>query len=412
MNKKTSTVVAVVVVLVTLAIVAVLSKTRPQPHKKPMNTNLPLVEVVLPAMESVQFSVESHGVVQPRTETTLVSEVSGVVQQVSDKFVAGGFFKAGEVLLKLDSTDYQVAVEQAKARLASMEAQYAQEKARAEQAQKEWDLSGRSRSKAPSLALREPFLLEAKANVESAKADLKKAEQKLARTVIRAPYDGMVKSRNSDVGQFVSMGAQLGVIFAIDYAEVRLSLTDKDLAFIELPKWGEAIDPANYPDVTLTAEYAGKQRQWNAKLIRMEGVVDQSSRVHYVVARITDPYSVFSPKHAAPLKMGTFVTAHIDGVVEDDVIKLPRDVFRDLDKVLVANSDNELYMRNLEIVRSEAEYVYVRQGLETGDKVVLTSIESPVQGMKVRIEGEPDPNLELEAGEAYAENNDDPKPKN
>ncbi len=412
MNKKTSTVVAVVVVLVTAAVVAVLSKTKPQPPKKPTNNNLPLVEVVLPTMETVQFKVESHGVVQPRTETTLVSEVSGVVQQVSDKFVAGGFFKAGEVLLKLDPTDYQVAVEQAKARLASTEAQYAQEKARAEQAQKEWDLSGRSRNKAPSLALREPFLLEAKANVESAKADLKKAEQKLARTVIRAPYDGMAKSRNSDVGQFVSMGAQLGVIFAIDYAEVRLPLTDQELAFIELPNWGVSTDSNHTADVTLTAEYAGKKREWQAKLIRMEGVVDQSSRVHYVVARITDPYSVFDAQHQAPLKMGTFVTAQIAGIEEHNVIKLPRDVFRDLDKVLVANVDNELHIRDLEVIRAEADYVYVRHGLETGDKVVLTSIESPVQGMKVRIEGEPDPEVELDAGEAYAENNDESTPKN
>jgi RND family efflux transporter MFP subunit len=241
MNKKTATVVGIFIVVVTVAIVIALFKNPPETPKKPMNVTLPLVEVLVPVKESVQFTIESHGVVQARTETALVSEVSGVVQKVSDKFVAGGFFKAGEVLLTLDPTDYQVAVEQAKARLAGTEAQYAQEKARAEQAQKEWDLSGRSRKEAPPLALREPFLLEAKANVDSARADLKKAEQKLARTVIRAPYDGMVKSRAANIGQFVSMGAQLGVIFAIDKAEVRLPLTDKELAFITMPNWGEPL---------------------------------------------------------------------------------------------------------------------------------------------------------------------------
>jgi len=387
--------------LLGILIVAVLMMSKPKPPKKPVENSSPLVEVVQPNYQPVTFEVKAHGVVKPRTETILVSEVSGVVQSLSEKFVAGGYFKKGEILLQIDSTDYEVGVEQAKARLASQIAQYEQEKAKAEQARKEWDLTGRSRKNAPILALREPFLLEAKANMQSAEADLKKAEQKLTRTTIRAPYDGMVKMKQVDVGQFVATGTQLGTTFAIDYAEVRLPLTDQELAFINVPEWGKQADLS---DVTLVANYAGQETSWNAKLVRMEGVVDELSRVHYVVAKITDPYSVLdSNANKVPLKIGTFVTAIISGKQEANLIKLPREAFKDLTNVLVSDKDNKLYSRELEVVRSEADFVYIRDGLLEGDRVLMTAIESPVQGMSLRVAGDSQP----EEPEALAENEEE-----
>ncbi len=412
MNKRSSTIVGLVVVSVTVFGVFAMMASKPMPPKKPPQPSTPLVEVMEPEAQTVRFSVESHGVVQPRTETTLVSEVSGVIQEVSERFVAGGYFSKGDILLKIDPTDYQVAYEQAKARLASQQALYTQEKARAEQARKEWDLSGRSRKDAPALALREPFLLEAQANVQSAEADLKKAQQKLNRTVIRAPYDGMVKTKLTDVGQFVATGTQLGVTFAIDYAEIRLPLTEQELAFIHTPTWEINGQAGERPDVELSAHYAGEMVAWTGKLVRMEGVVDQQSRVHYAVVRVTDPYSVLNKvTHRAPLKIGTFVTAKIDGIEMDSLIKLPRDAFRDLNTVLVSDSNKQLYSRNLEVVRAEGDYVYVRQGLQSGDRVVLTSVESPIQGMKIRVEGEPEAEPVSESSEVIAKNGEETKPR-
>jgi hypothetical protein len=123
----------------------------------------------------------------------------------------------------------------------------------------------------------------------------------------------------------------------------------------------------------------------------MEGVVDATSRVHYAVAEVVDPYAVLGAQHHVPLKMGTFVTAKIAGTTEQNVTRLPRDAFRELDKVLVADAQNELHIRQLEVLRAEGDSMFIRGGLEAGDKIVLTSIESPVQGMKVRIAGEAEP---------------------
>ncbi|WP_444995444.1 efflux RND transporter periplasmic adaptor subunit [Aliikangiella sp. IMCC44359] len=406
MSLKKSAFIGITIVLVGILIIAVMVANKPEPPKKPVKDVFPLVEVISPEAKPTTFEVEAHGVVMPRTETTLVSEVSGVIQQVSDKFVVGGFFRQGEILLQIEATDYEVGVEQAKARLASERAKHAQEKAKAEQAKKEWDLTGRSRENAPIIALREPFLLEAKANVLSAEADLKKAEQKLARTVIRAPYDGMVKVKSADVGQFVATGTQLGSTFAIDYAEVRLPLTDQDLAFIEVPDWKNNNIESK---VVLTANYAGEKRLWKGKLVRMEGVVDAQSRVHYVVVRVADPYAVLNENNQAPpLKIGSFVTAIIQGKKEDNLVKIPREAFKDLNNVLVSDKDNKLYKRRLEVVRSQANDVYVRSGLQQGDRIVMTSIESPVQGMSLRISGETEPekvNSPEEKKESYAQKN-------
>ncbi|WP_196139539.1 efflux RND transporter periplasmic adaptor subunit [Aliikangiella sp. G2MR2-5] len=377
------------ILLLAVVIFMALMAGKKPPPKKPVENTSPLVQVVSPQVSPVTFQITAHGVVKPRTETALVSEVSGVIQSVSEKFVAGGFFRKGEVLLQIDPTDYQVGIEQAKARLASEKAKYLQEKAKAEQAQKEWDLTGRSREKAPILALRKPFMLEAEANMQSAQADLKKAEQKLARTIIRAPYDGMVKEKKADVGQFVATGTQLGITFSVDYAEVRLPLTDQDLAYINVPGWSSASQQVKNPKVTLLSNYAGEKRSWQGELVRMEGVVNEQSRVHYAVARVTDPYGVlYADRHSSPLKVGMFVTAKIEGKHEENLVRLPRDLFKDLTRVLVSDRSNKLYYRELDVVRAEAEYVYINAGLEEGDRIVSTSIESPVQGMALRIEGE------------------------
>lgn len=414
MTRTKSVFIGIAIVAAGFAGMSLMMANKPKPPKKPLEDTSPLVEVMQPQVQSVQLKVEAHGVVQPRTETSLVSEVSGVVQEVSDRFVAGGHFSKGEVLLQIDPSDYLVSVEQAKARLASQQAKYEQEKARAEQARKEWDMTGRSRKSAPLLALREPFLQEAKANVQSAQADLKKAEQKLARTVIRAPYAGMVKSKKVDIGQYVGVGNPLGVTFAIDYAEVRLPLTDQELAFIDLPGWAE--ENSVLPDVTLKANYAGSAVEWPAKLVRMEGGVNEQSRVHYTVARISDPYALLQKdSQQQPLKVGSFVTAVIHGKQLTDVVKLPREAFRDLDKVMVSDKNNQLHIRRLNVVRAQADIVYVDGGLEAGDRIVMTTLESPVQGMKLRILGDKEEEKQKDEQQDEAEdksqNNDKSQPQ-
>ena len=183
-----------------------------------------LVETVPAERRSLNLSVFSQGTVRPRTETVLAAEVPGKIVGVSPNFIAGGFFREGEVLLQIDASDYETALKRAEAELASRKAQYADQKARSDQALKDWRNLGRE-GEPSDLTLHKPQLAEALAGVQAAEADLQKAKRDLMRTSISLPYDGLVRTKQVDVGQYVTPGTPLGVTFSIATAEIRLPLS-------------------------------------------------------------------------------------------------------------------------------------------------------------------------------------------
>ena len=305
---------------------------------------------------------------------------------MSPNFIAGGFFKPGDVLLEIDPSDYQAALKRAEANLASQRARLADEQARSEQALRDWKNLGRT-GEPSELVLRKPQVQDAIANVSAAEADVDKARRDLERTRISLPYEGLVKQKSVDIGQFVAPGSQLGVTFAIDTAEVRLPLSLDDVAFLELPS-ATGNGAESLPDVTLYSEQAGQTRQWSAQVIRTEGVVDESSRVIYAVARVVDPYGVLGQSQQPELKVGTFVRAEIEGRSAGNVVVLPRRALQGDNTVLVANAERELEVRDVTVVRAEPHRVYISHGVDDGELVVTTMLEAPIPGTRLAISGE------------------------
>jgi hypothetical protein len=176
----------------------------------------------------------------------------------------------------------------------------------------------------------------------------------------------------------------LGVTFATDFAEVRLPLTDLDLAFVSLPDAADIAESggADGPDVVLSAVRKGQATEWPAKIVRTEGVVDEKSRVTYAVARIDDPYRLHSDGLVLPV--GTFVGAEIEGAVMENIIRIPRSVVRGSDKLVLVDDQNILRIRQMDVIRSDADYVYVSDDGLAGARVVQTALETPVNGMSVR----------------------------
>ena len=196
-----------------------------------------LVDVMRARANQVQISIEAQGSVTPRTQTVLVSEVSGLIIEVSPAFVAGGFFKKGDVLVQIDDRNYRADVKRAQASVATAQTLVTRERGLADYAESDWERAKPSLSTsraASDLALRKPQLAEAIANLEFAEAELAKRLGDLDRTIIRAPYDGLVREKRADVGQFVAAGTQLALTFATDVAEIRLPLPDKELPYLDL----------------------------------------------------------------------------------------------------------------------------------------------------------------------------------
>jgi len=376
--------VSIIVVIVLVA----LAKGK-RPDRMETADQAVMVEAIPAELTSLHFLVHSQGTVVPRTETTLVAEVAGQIVSVSPNFIAGGFFRKGEVLLQIDPSDYETGLLRAQASLASREAQLADQKARSEQALKDWRNLGRE-GEPSDLVLRKPQLAEALAGVQAAEAELQEAERNLQRTRIRVPYDGLVRGKLVDVGQYVAPGTPLGVTFAVDTAEIRLPLSSADLEYLDLPSATQLVRSDRVP-VTLTAETGGPGGRWQAEIVRTEGVVDESSRVIYAVAEVVDPYGVLGRSEQPELIMGTFVRAEIQGRRADNVVVLPRSVLRPDETVLIANSERRLEVRPVTVARAEPRNVYISDGITGGELVVTTSLDAPIPGTLLTVSGEESP---------------------
>jgi RND family efflux transporter MFP subunit len=381
MAKSVKSIVIPIVIIAGAVVLAGLMFASKKPPEKVVVEEKPiLVDVIEVAKSDINFHVESQGTVRPKTQTTLSSQVSGRVVDLSPMFLAGGFFKKGDVLITLEQGDYITDVKSAEAELARANAALEEEQARGKVAEEEWrSVKGTT---APELGLRKPQLAQEIANVRAAEANLERAQRNLDRTLIKAPYDGLVRSKNVDLGQFVSVGSNLGLIFGTDIAEIRLPLSDNDLAFLELQDIGK---DGQVSEVLLNAKVAGKEQLWKGQLARSEGVLDENNRVAYAVVQVSDPYQREQNHAEIPLKFGRFVQADITGQRAEGLAVLPKSVLRLDGTVIVVDSERKLRVQAVNVVRTDREFIYINEGLNEHEWVTETVIPNPETGMLVRI---------------------------
>ena len=367
------------------AVFAALLATRPVIETQPRAALAPLVRVVPVEITEVQLSVRTHGTVTPRSESELIPEVSGAVIWISPALVSGGFFEAGEPLLRIDPRDYEAALEQARALL--------------EQRRSELDRARKNLERRRGLAERK-FASDAElddaqnsqrvaaAALRAARAELDRARRDVERTEIRAPYAGRVRDERVDVGQFLNRGTPIATLYAVDYAEVRLPVPDSELAVLELPSlYQGGADGESGPEVILRADFAGAGREWRGRIVRTEGEIDAKTRMVHVVARIEDPYGRLAQRPSVPLAVGLFVEAEILGRRVEDVVVLPSAALRAGARVLLVDDAQRLRFREVEVLRAGREHVVIAAGLAEGERVCVSPIEAAVEGMAVRTAG-------------------------
>ena len=358
-----------------LALLIVISGPKLE-HKSPPS-NAPLVRTWEAETQSVQMTTVTHGTVMPRTESELIPEVSGRLISVSPSLVSGGFFNKGDLLLEIDPLDYEVALEQARASVASAQSELANAR-RAYERQE--DLAKKqSTSEAQEDEARNRLSF-AEASLREARARLSRAERDLARTKMTAPYDGRVRSERVDIGQFVNRGSSIASLYATDIAEVRLPINDEELEFLDLQLNGEA--QASGPRVILRAAFGGREHSWEGRIVRTEGELDPGTRMINVIAQVESPYDTQGDK--PPLAVGLFVEAEIMGQRIDNVFVLPRSAIQLNNQVYVINTGNRLEFRDVDIARTVKEEVYIKDGLDPGEVISISTISNAVEGMAVR----------------------------
>ena len=358
----------------------ILNNPPEQNGRGPGNTPQTVVETIKVMPRDYQVMINSYGTAQPRTQSMVVSQVSGQITTIDPKFRPGGFFKQGDKLVEIDSRDYDANVNIAEASLMDALQAEAQEIARSEQALNDWQRLGNSDEKPSTLVLREPQLQAARARVLSARSTLIRAQLDLERTEIVAPFAGRVLQQMVDLGQVVSNGAQLAEIYATDLVEVRLPLRNADLAFVDLPEEAGTFHPV----VEISSELGGS-RKWQGEIVRTESAIDEISRQLHVVAQIKDPFGV-ETSSGRPLKIGEYVTAEIAGKVLRNAVVIPSETIYQNTYVYIVE-DDLLFRKEIDIAWQNGFDTIVNSGVLAGDELVTTPLGQITSGTSVRVAG-------------------------
>lgn len=339
--------------------------------KTPLPSNPPKpfqeVETVTARKMDLQVAIPAQGTIEPATVTRAAAEVDGTVIAVSPEYEAGGMFKAGDVLLEIDPSDYKAVLAQAEAALADAKLVVVQEEMKAEQARRDWERIATPGQKPNDLVLRIPQLAAARARVEAAEAAAGKAMRDLERTKLRAPYDGRIRRKLADLGTHVGKGTGLAEFYATGTLEVRLPVPRQDAAFLELA--GQEI---------VLRETGGQGRTWKAVIDRTEGEIQRENRSIVVVARID------GSAPGAPLP-GQFVHTEIGGRVIPDLVRVPRRAFAKSDRVMVVGDGHTVTTRPVKVLRTEKEHVLVSEGIEDGEQLCVTALTAVIEGMEVMV---------------------------
>lgn len=372
----------------------ILFSLRQTPTPEPTPIVAPLLNACPVIEEQLQMVVTGYGTVEPRVEVQVVPQVSGRVIHVDPNFVNGGFFRAGELLVRIDPADYELAVEQAQSEVARARTQLERELSEADVAQREWDLLHPGEEPTSQLVLRKPQVREAQSALRAAEAQLKRAQLNLDRTEISMPFAGRVISSSVDEGQYVTAAQPVGTVYRADVVEITVPLENEELEWFRLPSTA-AGGSSRAARAQVKANFAGREQTWQGVVARSEGRIDPASRLVQVVIEVRDPFAAGENK--PPLTPGMFVQADIFGVEVDNILRVPRYAVHGGREVWIAR-DETLNIRPVKIVRMDDQYAYVTEGLQEGDLVITSPLEVVTDGMTIRVNASDTPCAEM-AGE-------------
>jgi len=375
-----------IILAVGFIVMQAMATLKKEPPKKPPTHQGAVVEVMKIKPEDHQVTVWASGTVQPRRIAGIVPQVSGRVTTVSPSFIAGGYFKKGELFFEIEAVDYELAADKSRAAVVKAEYELSQVESQARVARMEWDRIRLAKKDRPNpLVLYEPQMKNAKAELASAQADLKQRLLDIERTNIYVSFNCRIRSESIDPGQYVTAGQSVGMISGTDTAEVVVPVPLQDLKWLSVPRNQEAKSEGSPATVSITIN--GQQFEWHSRIDRSIGEVDSKGRMIRLVVRIKDPYGLKSEKvqNNYYLAEGLFVDVKLQGNTVSNVFAIPASALRENSSIWTMSSDSRLEIRKVEIIRREKKQVFVRGDLNDGEQIILTYLSGAAPGMKLRI---------------------------
>lgn len=387
-NRLRSFIIAAGILAVGVVGMLILIGLKPDPPKDEPVVQTPIVEVVNVTASSGHLTISGNGTVTAARNVNLSAEVPGKIVHVSTSYVVGGVFKQGDMLLQIDPSDYEnaVAVAEAEVTRRSLEVELAEEESAI--ARDEWerlqrregDVEDASRTELGSLVLREPQLKLAEAERKSAEARLDDAASRLQRTVIKAPFNGRMKTKLAEVGQYVAPGGVVASFYGTDHAEIDVALTAEQAFLIEDLFSAEA--SGQRASARVMARYGQERFTWEAYVHRINGSLDAATRTFQVIVRVDNPYRATTNR--PPLLVGTYVDVEIEGRSVDTYFVVPRNALRENNQVWLV-IDGRLEMRLVKVLQYVQDRIVVDKGLAEGDQVIVSALSVVADGMSVRV---------------------------
>ena len=369
----------IIIVTIGVLICSLLIKCSPEVKPEEVVRIIPMVDSTSLEKTSIDIIIDSQGTIIPRTESQLYPEIRGEVVYVSPKLDEGSSFNEGDILLRIDSRDYELDIKAAEASLDDAKTALSIAQAESNFEREQWELS--NSGDASDLRLKIPQLKKAESTVEAAEANLEKLKRNLEKTAIRAPYDGLVRKKNVDRGTVIGPGYLIANIYAIDYVEVKLPIPDEDLSFLDIPLDGSQINKSNQPLVMLKGSLGGKNIEWEGRIVRMEAEFDPKSRMAILIARVSDPY-----KYKFPLRVGQFVEAEITGRNYNNLYIIDRELIKNNNQVVTINkADSTLKYEDINVLRYVDDTALINGGLPDEVSICITNLDIMYNGMKIRI---------------------------
>ncbi len=363
---------AILVILVlVVALVIVLIATRKKPEADETVRILPAVQVLAVKESDHRLRIVAQGVVESMREVRVAAEVPGRVEYVSPNMQRGGRVEEGELLARLEKDDYLAALERAEYSLAQAEVALEQEEAKRDQALRDWEKLGRGEP--TDLVLRKPQLASARALVDSAAAEVRKATRDVERTEIRAPFAARIRHKGVEVGSVAAPGTLVAELFSDERLEVRLPLSIEDFGFLD--RSGQDLAGRQ---VRLGGEVGVENHTWGGRIGRLEGEIDQATRSAIVIVEVEPNRE--NPAHLHLPPVGLFVEGVIPGRTVEGAVEIPRLAMRGGQSVLVVDGESVARVRQVEVVRGRRETVLVRAGLNPGERIVLKGLRGVTAG--------------------------------
>jgi RND family efflux transporter MFP subunit len=337
----------------------------------------PLVETIDAQSVTHQVNVPAMGTVTAAQSVELSARVSGELVEVSRRLVPGECFKKGELIARIDPTDFELALRRAEADLVNARYELELELGKRAVALREYELLGETIAEEDrALVLREPHLKNAQAKVDAAEAAVRQAKLDLERTRITAPFNAVVVERDASVGMQVNSGTKLATLAGSDRYWIEATLPVGELSWIRAGKNGSR--------AAITPRSPG-QRFPEGKVRSIMSGVESKGRMARVVIEVPRPFQGGS---GAPLLLGDLVTLSIEGKALENVIRIPRAALHEGPAIWLLSPDKRLKIVSVAPLWAEKDAVYVGAAtVAEGDRLIGSSLAAPVEGMKLRTGG-------------------------